>query len=278
MASVDVHAQTSAPAEGPVELESLFDSNEGSGELHAIKEKIQSLLRQNEELAPQAQSLKEEFLGLQEQVERSRAEVKALEKDLALNQEKLEQNLKNMRESGQPQSLRLLQSYDRAYEKKQLEIELKLQEFALQEKRQARDHQVAGSHAEPEGNTILEKQLAGEAEELKGKKVALVYELESLKQENILLENQLKLPVTAQNFVGMKLEPGALGESIRRKEAEKARLERRIAQLREEQERSSSQENIPVFETQFRGSVERLEGENKQLKDQIFLYRKKIKN
>lgn len=273
--AADVHAQTNPPAEEPVKLESLFNPDEGAVELHVVKEHIRSLLRQNEELFSQAQSAKEEFLGLREKVERSRAEVTALQKESEKHQEDLKQAVENMRKSGQPQSLQLLQSYDRQYAKKQLEIELKLQELALREKQQALDRQLVESQKEIEENAALEKDLTAAAEESK-KNSTILYELECLKQENILLENQLKLPVTAQSSVGMKPEIGASGESIRRKEEEKTRLERDIAQLQEEQERSSSQGDVSVFETQFRGSVKQLEEENKQLKDQISSYRKKI--
>ncbi len=270
-------AQTdNSSVEEPVELESLFNPDEGSGELRAVKEKIQSLLRENEELSPQVESVKQEFLDLQEKVKRSRDEVAALEKEHA-------QQIKDMRESGQPQSLRLLQSYDQQYQKKQLKIELKLQELALKGKQPARDLQISALQKELEENAAQEKQLADEAQALK-KNNTLVYDLECLKQENALLEDQLKLSPPLQDSTGIKQgfgdsPPGPTGaawEDIRRKEEEKARLQHKIEQLTVEQERSPVDSDISVFETQFRGSVERLEEENKQLKDQAFSLQKKI--
>src|SRR3989344_1314414 len=81
LVSLDLHAQAGEPAEGlaegpaeePVDLELLFDPQEGSGELSVIKERIQSLLRQNTGLTDQARSLKQESLELQEKLQQARA-------------------------------------------------------------------------------------------------------------------------------------------------------------------------------------------------------------
>jgi len=279
--SADRYVQADDSAEGPAEasaeepfedqsgLELLFDPQQGSGELSSIKEQIRSLLRQNEELAPQAIALKQELGDLKERIQRSRDELAALEETRA-------RRIKNRRESGQPQSLQLLQTYDMQYQKKKLEIELKLRELALQEKQRARERQLAELQKEIDDNAALEKQLAGEAEgPQRGN--ALVYELESLKQENILLEDQLKLPITPQGSEDLLGRDGPAWEAIRRKEEQKERLKSRIEQLQLENDegRSSSDINFSVFEKEFRGSVERLEKENKQLKDQILLLREK---
>ena len=276
-AAMDVSAQTSAPAAEPVKLESLFNPDEGSGELRTVKEKIRDLLRQHEELVAQVQSVKQEFLDLREKIKQSRAEVEVLEKKRTEHQKKLEQNVESMRKSGQPQSLQLLQSYDRQYQNKQLEIELKLQELALREKQQALDRQLAELQKEIAENVTLEKELSAAAEESK-RNSPLLHELECLKQENILLENQLKLSVAAQDSVGMNPKTAAAVKTIRRKEEEKARLERKIAQLQEEQERSPANPDSSLFEKQFRDSIKRLEDENKELNDKILSYQKKIKN
>ncbi|MBI5023859.1 MAG: hypothetical protein HZC18_02535 [Candidatus Omnitrophica bacterium] len=293
LVSLDVLAQTEAPAgelaegspeapvaeplEKPVDLELLFDPQEGSGELSAIKEKIQSLLRQNEELAPQVEPLKQELGDLQEKVKQSRAEIASLEKKRSERQKDLEQNMKNMRGSGQPaQALRLLQSYDMQYQEKELELELKLKELASRDKRLARERQLAGLQKELEQNTAEEKRLADEAQVFKDN-AALVYELEFLKQENILLEDQLRSPGTLSGSGGIKPESGAAGETIRRKEEERERLARAIEELKVEQESVSAPEvaGFSVFEARFRDSVKVLEEENKQLKNQIFSLQEK---
>lgn len=293
LVSLDLRAQAEEPveelAEGPAEapvvkpfeeladLKLLFDPQEGSGEFSAIKEKIQSLLRQNEELAPQVESLKQEFGDLQEKVKQSRAEITSLEKKRSERQKDLEQNIKNMRESGQPQALWLLQSYDMQYQKKELELELKLSELASRDKRLARERQLAGSRKELEQNTAEEKRLADEARVFKDN-AALVYELESLKQENILLEDQLKSPRTLSGSGDIEPGPGAMGETIRRKEEERERLARAIEQLKTKQEFFPAPETggFSVFEAQFRDAVKVLEEENKQLKNQIFSLKEKI--
>lgn len=288
LVSPDVHAQADDPAKEPVELKLLFNPDEGSGELRAIKERIQSLLRQNEELAPRAESLKQEFWDLQKKVRRSRAEAAALEQKHAENQKKmeqqaqkkLEQKAENTRESGRPQSLQQLRLYDLQYQKKELELELKLKELALKEKQQAYDRQMAEWHQELEQNAAEEKRLADETWASRDN-AAPVYELESLKQENMLLESQLKLPVPPQSSAGTKEDlsgrAGPVWEAVRRKEEQKERLERGIERLRleKDQERSSSDVNSSSFEKEFRGSVERLEQENKELKDRIFSLREK---
>ena len=205
-------ASVAEPFEEPVDLELLFDPQEGSGELSAIKEDIQSLLRQNEELAPQVESLKQEFWDLQGKVKQSRDEIASLEEKRSERQKDLEQNIKNMRESGQPQALRLLQSYDMQYQKKELELELKLKELASRDKRLARERQLAGSQKELEQNAAEEKRLADEARVFKDS-AALVYELEFLKQENILLEDQLRSPRTLSGSGDIEPESGAAGRS-----------------------------------------------------------------
>ncbi len=265
------------PLEEPVDLELLFDPQEGSGELSAIKEKIRSLLRQNEELAPQVESLKQEFGDLREKVKQSRAAITSLEKKRSERQKDLEQNIKNMRESGQPQALRLLQSYDMQYHKKELELDLKLKELALRGKRLARERQLAGSQKELEQNAAEEKRLADESRVFKDN-AALVYELESLKQENILLEDQLRSPRTLSGSGDIEPGSGAVGEIIRRKEEERERLARAIEQLKVEQESVSAPKagGFSVFEARFRDSVKVLEEENRQLKNKIFLLKEKI--
>lgn len=262
-----------AQAGEPADLELLFDPQEGSGELSAIKEKIQFLLRQNEELAPQAESLKQEFRDLQEKVNQSRAGIMSLEKNRSERQKDLEQNIKNMRESGQPQSLRLLRSYDMQYQKKELEFELKLKELALWEKR------LAGSQKELEQNAAEEKRLADEARVFKDN-AAFVYELEFLKQENILLEGQLRSPRMLPGSGGIEPGPGAVGEAIRHKEEERDRLARAIERLKTEQGSVSAPEanGFSVFEARFRDSVKVLEEENRQLKNKVFSFRKKVQN
>lgn len=280
LVSFDVRAQADAPADEPAELESLFDPDEGSSELHAVKEQIQSMLGQNKELVPQAESLKREFLDLQEKVKQSRAAAWALGKKQARDREGLEQRAENATEPGQPQSLRLLQAYDMQYQKKQLEIELRLQELALQGKQQARDRQIAEIQKELEQNTIEGKQLADEAEELKKQTGGPGYELECLKQENILLENQLKLLKASPEFAmmgqGLGDLPGPVWQNIRQKEARREQLQQRIAQQEMELKLAPADVNVSVFETQFRGSVERLEKENRDLKDRIFSLQEKI--
>lgn len=279
LVSLDLRAQTEEPAEEPVDLELLFDPQEGSGELSAIKKKIQSLLRQNEELAPQVESLKQEFGNLQEKVKQSRADIASLEKKRSERQKDLEQNITNMRESGQPQSLRLLRSYDMQYQKKEFELELKLKELALREKRLARDRQLAGLQKELEQNAAEEKRLADEARVFKDN-VAFVYELEFLKQENILLEDQLRFPRTLSGSGGIKPESGAVGEIIRHKEEERERLARAIEELKTEQGFVSAPaaDGFSVFEARFRDSVKVLEEENRQLKNKIFSFKEKIQN
>ncbi|HBO97428.1 MAG TPA: hypothetical protein DE315_02275 [Candidatus Omnitrophica bacterium] len=281
LAPFDVHARTDdAPAEEPAGPGSLFDPDEGSSELRVVKEQIQSQLRRNEELVPQAESLKREFLDLQEKVRQSRAAAVAVEKKQARGQEGLGQRIKKATQPGQPQSLRLLQSYDMQYQEKQLEIELRLRELALREKQQARDRQIAEMRKELEQNTIEEGRLAGEAEELKKQSGGPGYELEFLKQENILLENQLRLLKTSPEFAmmgqGLGELPGAVWQSIRQKEARREQLQREIARLEMELRSSSTDDNLFLFEAQFRGSVERLEKENKGLKDRISSFKKKI--
>ena len=270
-------ASVADPLEEPVDLELLFDPQEGSGELSAIKEKIQSLLRQNEELTPQVESLKQEFGDLREKAKQSRAEIASLEKKRSERQKDLEQNIKNMRESGQPQALRLLQFYDMQYQKKELELELKIKELALRDKRLARERQLAGSQKELEQNAAEEKRLADEARVFKDN-AALVYELESLKQENILLEDQLRSPRTLSGSGDIEPGSGAVGEIIRRKEEERERLARAIEQLKVEQESVSAPKagGFSVFEARFRDSVKVLEEENRQLKNKIFLLKEKI--
>lgn len=291
LVSLDVLAQTEEPAgelaeasvaeplEKPVDLELLFDPQEGFGELSAIKEKIQSLLRQNEKLAPQVESLKQELGDLQEKVKQSRAEITSLEKKRSERQKDLEQNIKNMRGSGQPQALRLLQSYDMQYQEKELELELKLKELASRDKRLARERQLAGLQKELEQNTAEEKRLVDEAQVFKDN-AALVYELEFLKQENILLEDQLRSPGTLSGSGGINPESGAVGETIRRKEEERERLARAIEELKVEQESVSAPEaaGFSVFEARFRDSVKVLEEENRQLKNKIFSFKKKVQN
>lgn len=279
LVSLDLRAQTEEPAEEPVDLELLFDPQEGSGELSVIKKKIQSLLRQNEELAPQVESLKQEFGNLQEKVKQSRADISSLEKKRSERQKDLEQNITNMRESGQPQSLRLLRSYDMQYQKKEFELELKLKELALREKRLARDRQLAGLQKELEQNAAEEKRLADEARVFKDN-VAFVYELEFLKQENILLEDQLRSPRTLSGSGGIKPESGAVGEIIRHKEEERERLARAIEELKTEQGFVSAPaaDGFSVFEARFRDSVKVLEEENRQLKNKIFSFKEKIQN
>ncbi len=298
LASFDVRARADAPADGPVEepageaaeepleepvaLESLFDPEEGSGELRAVKEQIRFLLRQNEELASQAQALKQESLDLQEKVARARAAAEASGAKPAGNQEGPEQNVKDAAKPGQPQSLRLLKSYDLQYQKKELELELKLKELASRGKRQAHDRQLAEMRKELEQNAVEEKQLAEEAERLKGQDGGPAYELECLKQENILLENRLKLLKTSPEFAimgeGEGDLPAPVWQDIRRKEAQREELQQKIARLEMEQRSSPTDTgaNVSIFETQFRGSVERLEEENKQLKKQIFSLQEKI--
>lgn len=277
--SLDLHAQTGEPAEDPVDLELLFDPQEGSGELSAIKEKIQSLLRQNTELTDQARSLKQESLELQEKLQQTRAAVVAPAKDRAPAPKRLEQTAKDAPGSHQPQSLRLLQSYDMQYQKKELELELKLKELALREKRPSRERQLAGLQKELEQNAAEEKRLADEALVFKDN-AALAYELEFLKQENILLEDQLRSPRTLSGFGGIKPESGTVGEIIRRKEAERERLARAIEQLKTEQESFSAPDSagFSVFEARFRDSVKVLEEENRQLKNKIFSLREKIQD
>lgn len=263
--------------EEPVDLELLFDPQEGSGEFSVIKEKIQSLLRQNEELAPQAKLLKQESEDLQKKVEQSRAEIASREKKRPGRQEDLEQNIKNTREPGPPQSLRVLQSYDMQYQKKELELETKLKELALRKERLARERQLVGSQKELEQNAAEEKRLAGEARVFKDN-AAFVYELESLKQENILLEDQLRSPRTLSGSGGISPESGAVGEIIRRKEEERERLARAIEELEVEQGSVSAPEaaGFSDFDARFRDSVKVLEEENKQLKNQIFSLKEKI--
>lgn len=299
LASFDVRARADAPADGPVEesageaaeepleepaeLESLFDPEEGSGELRAVKEQIRFLLRQNEGLASQAQALKQESLDLQEKVARARVAAGAVGAKPAGNQEGPEQNVKDAAKPGQPQSLQLLKSYDLQYQKKLIEIESRLRELAFQGKRQAHDHQLAEMRKELEQNAIEEKQLAEEAEKLKNHDGGLAYELECLKQENILLENRLKLLKTSPEFAimgeGTGDLPAPVWQNIRRKEAQREELQQRIARLEMEQRSSlmDTDANVSLFETQFRGSVEQLEKENKDLKDRISSFRQKIR-
>ncbi len=268
MTPVALRAETGNPsAEEPTKAELLFNSNEGAGELRAIKEQIQTLLRQNEELAPELQSLEKEFSDLQKEMERSRAEVVDLEKRPAPETIKPEQKVEDTSVPGQPQSPRLLRFYDLQYEKKLLEIELRLKELALQEKQRVYDAQIALLEKELEQNTFAEK---NETPGPKKQKGDLGYELECLKQENILLENQLKLLKTSPDLVV------PLGSNIREKEAQKDQLQQRIAQLEIEQRHPSADANLPLFEKQFRGTVERLERENKDLKDRISSERKRI--
>lgn len=296
LASFDVRARADAPADGPVEesageaveepleepaeLESLFDPDEGSGELRAVKEQIRFLLRQNEELASQAQTLKQESLDLQEKVARARAAAVAAGIKPAGNREGPGQTLTDAAKPGQPQSLRLLKSYDLQYRKKELELELRLKELALQGKRQAHDHQLAEMRKELEQNAVEEKQLAEEAERLKGQDGGPAYELECLKQENILLENRLKLlktsPESARMGEGTGDLPGPVWQNIRRKEAQREYLQERIARLETELSFAPADADVSLFETQFRGSVEQLEKENKDLKDRISSFKKKI--
>ena len=120
MAEEPVEASVEASVEEPVDLELLFDPQEGSGELSVIKERIQSLLRQNTGLTDQARSLKQESLELQEKLQQARAAVVAPAKDRATAPKGLEQTAKDTPGSRQPQSLRLLQSYDMQYQKKNL--------------------------------------------------------------------------------------------------------------------------------------------------------------
>ena len=291
LVSLDLHAQTGEPAEAlaegpaeasveePVDLELLFDPQEGSGELSVIRERIQSLLRQNTGLTDQARSLKQESLELQEKLQQARAAVVAPAKDQAPAPKGLEQTVKDAQGSRQPQSLRLLQSYDMQYQKKELELELKLKGLALRENRPARERQLAGLQKDLEQNTAEEKRLADEALVFKDN-AALVYELESLKQENILLEDQLRSPRTLSGPGGINPESGTVGEIIRRKEAERERLARAIEQLKTEQESVSAPAAVgfSVFEARFRDSVKVLEEENRQLKNKIFSLREKIPN
>src|SRR3989338_7963086 len=100
---VPVSAQMdNSSVEEPVKLEALFDPNEGSGELRAVKEKIQALLLENEELASQARSLKRESLDLQEKAARFHAATGAAGTAPAGNQEWPEQNVENVAKPGQP--------------------------------------------------------------------------------------------------------------------------------------------------------------------------------
>jgi len=280
---VPVSAQMdNSSVEEPVKLEALFDPNEGSGELRAVKEKIQALLLENEELASQARSLKRESLDLQEKAARFHAATGAAGTAPAGNQEWPEQNVENVAKPGQPQSLRLLRLYDLQYQKKELELKLKFQELALKEKREAHDREIAALQKELEQNTIQEKQLAGEAREFKKQNVWHGYELECLKQENILLKNKLKLlKKTSPEFVmmGEKLEdlPPAVGQDIRQKEAQREQLQEKIAQLETGLRLSPAGADVSVFETQFRGFVERLEKENGDLRERIFSLQEKIR-
>src|SRR3989338_2384989 len=280
LVSLEIYPLSLPDALPILEPGSLLDPNEGSGELRVVKEQIQSQLRQNEELVPQAESLRREFLDLQEKVRQARAAAGAVEKKQARGQEGLEQRIKKATQPGQPQSLRLLQSYDMQYQKKQLEIELRLQELARPGKQQARDLQLAEIQKELEQNTIEEKQLAGEAEELKKQPGGTGYELECLKQENILLENRLKLLKASPEFAmmgqGLGDLPGPVWQNIRQKEARREQLQQRIAQLEMELSSSPADANVPLFEAQLRGSVERLEKENKDLKGRIFSLQEKI--
>lgn len=294
--SVDLRAQTEESAGGPAaeplaepettELELLFDPNEGSGELRGIKEKIQSMLRENAELAGQAQALKQESLQLEEKLQASRALAPAPAKPAQTTQSAPQPGpplarspdfggLDELAEGGRPQSLQQLRLYDLQYQQKELELELKLKELASRGKQQVFDRQLEGSRKELEQNAAEEKRLAEEARVLKDS-AALGYELEFLKQENILLEDQLKLPGTPRGSGDLPERAGPAWENIRRKEEEKTQLEHRLKQLEQEQERSSADPKLSSFEKEFRKSVQRLEQENQQLDDQIFSLREKI--
>ena len=123
----------------------------------------------------------------------------------------------------------------------------------MREKRPARERQLAGLQKELEQNTAGEKRLADEALVFKDN-AALVYELEFLKQENILLEDQLRSPRTLSGPGGINPESGTGGEIIRRKEAERERLARAIEQLKTEQE-SFPRLRPPVFPFSRRDSA-----------------------
>lgn len=285
--SVDLRAQTEESAGGPAaeplaepettELELLFDPNEGSGELRGIKEKIQSMLRENAELADQAQALKQESLQLEEKLQASRALAPAPAKPAQTTQSAPQPGppLARLAEGGRPQSLQQLRLYDLQYQQKELELELKLKELASRGKQQVFDRQLEGSRKELEQNAAEEKRLAEEARVLQDS-AAFGYELEFLKQENILLEDQLKLPGTPRGSGDLPERAGPAWENIRRKEEEKTQLEHRLKQLEQEQERSSADPKLSSFEKEFRKSVQRLEQENQQLDDQIFSLREKI--
>ncbi len=150
----------------------------------------------------------------------------------------------------------------------------------MQGKGQARDFQLAQIQQEFEQNTIEEKQLVEEAKKLKKQDGRPGYELECLKQENILLENQLKLLKASPEFAlmgqGLGDLPAPVWQNIHRKEAQMEQLQQKIAQLEMKVRSSPADANVSVFETQFRGPVERLEKENEDLKDRIFSERKKI--
>ena len=163
------------------------------------------------------------------------------------------------------------------YQKKELELELKIKELALRDKRLARERQLAGSQKELEQNAAEEKRLADEARALKDN-AALVYELESLKQENILLEDQLRSPGRCQVPATSNRDPARWGDYPPQRRG-RERLARAIEQLKVEQESVSAPKagGFSVFEARFRDSVKVLEEENRQLKNKIFLLKEKIK-
>lgn len=284
--SVPVQAQSGAPAGKPVELEALFNPDEGPVEMRAVKEQIRSLLRQNEELEPQARSLKEEFLSLRETVLPLRDEVAAMEKEHARKQQRLEQRIKNISGADASQSLQQLQLYDLQYEKKELELEFQLKEIAAGEKQQAHDRRLAEFRKELDENLRQQKRLSEQADELRGKNIPLTYEIEFLKQENALLENQLRSIKASRNpdgihqiaeYTGDPSGPaGLLRQDIRRKENEKAQLQRKIEQLEMEQKSSAGNANFSSSEAQFFEAVNRLHAENRRLRSQIFSLRQKV--
>lgn len=264
-------------ADSPSEVELLLDPAGGSGELQAVKERIQTLLKHNKELEAEYAALQQEFSRLQKQAQQPRREVKALEKELARMEQERQQRFKEMQAGssyGSVPSLKQLQLYDLYYQRKELELQIQLKEMAYQDQQKGYDEQMAGWQKELEQNREQERRLIARIDESKREGASTSYEIEFLKQQNALLENQIKAlagSATSLDDNGGEL----LAGNIRSKEAELAELKRQIEEL--QTQRSLVQGGESGFSKErLLEEIHRLDQENQQLRNQIFTLRQRM--
>lgn len=276
--------QEAAPGDSDAskKIEQLFDPGAGSGEFLAIKEHIQSLLKQNQELETRYASLQKESFGLQKKIKQARQEVAALEQEQVRRQERRRQKFDEMlakarEDPGPIPGLALLQLHDLQYQKKELELGLQLKAAALRESRQDYDRQLAGLQKQLDESKEQEGRLAAQLKDLETKSAAVLPEIDLLKEENARLEGRNKTAVEADRLAARKkAEQLDIARQVRVKEKEKAGLESAIQKLEAELKVSAEgSDNVYFSQESMRETLERVDRENRQLRSELFSLRQK---